>query len=1631
MSRLLSFYLSIFIFASSNLHAVPYLPKRAAVGIYVLGPKELIVGTQVSYRISLHWANSPKTTGPLPHAKVKLSLVSSKNKIIRVLTRGKSDVNGDLKIRFIVPSLKKDKYKLRVDARSTLGRSRESFDVNLIAGGKILLTTDKPLYRPGQRIHIRALALRSIDRKPLFNEIIRWKIYDPAGNKIFSSINKTSAFGIASTSFDLADEIIIGDYRIEALLANDADSDIQNSKVINISRYQLPSFNIDLKTNHQSYRPEEILQGKLSATYFFGKAVPNAKIRLTLAVKNCSKLANELRCKDENPVHLYSQTDENGNARFRFKLPKGRIGICDEGELKLTADVYDGSGEKRSTTIVRPFSELKLQIAMVVPNGSLVRKLPNRIYILVADLWGRPVKYARVLVEALGTRFPLISDDLGIAILTDFVHSDKTSCTIHGKKGIAFKIQANHGLRYRGTYHECIPFNKDKLVLRTTTPLVRPGQSLKVMIRSNDANSGESAYLDLIRKNQSIISLSAPFQKNVATFSIPTDRPLSGFVALHGYRILSDGVRISASKKSAFIQSPSHLIIESKLDKKIYRPGDRARLTLQIKDSRTQKGVVAALGLHGVDQSLLSLIKKRDDLRVFFSLPAYALKESKKLSIQPNRKSLADWILSANSDPRAKRAMEVLLAAVSPHKRYSFESSPWIDRENAWEEQLSEIVSRLKIGVETLTLGIRTSKGWAFHPDFVKRLVKGKILSQRYLRDPWQRIVRPKMISDSEYSNFEELATEAAPIKLDQLYLKMKDSLHRLDFKYEKFKGISKKYLPVIIPSNFIATMKRRNILRATELYDPWGYRFRRRKLKHKLLQEYKTGLISRYEIFSVGPDGRENTEDDIVSEGERWFYENEKELAKLLDDLEKGRSGYGFSGHGSSGGTIGCRHYHSLPKISEGKPLRRRRKLSRTRSHFPETLLWKPEVITDKNGKAEVSIPLSDSITQWRIQTYASSLQGQFGVSSTLLNTFKPLFIRPKVPEYLSEGDQITIPVMIRNYTKKNISLELFFDSKPGLMLLKSPSKVQLTLKPSASMIHRFHIKADQIGTHKVLFGVISKTKGKYFEDKVEKTTEILPDGKEISFVINGSTQATEKIHRLNLPPKLIDRSLHAHLSLQPGPLSEIQKGLAGLLKEPIGCFEQTSSALYPNIMILDYLKTTKEKDKQVEKKALRFIRSGYQRLLSFEVKGGGFSYYGEYPANLMLTAYGLKEFHDLSRFTHIDSNILDRTMSWLIDKEHKDGSWSRYRRKKKNLSKREFLNNVQLTAYIANIFAQLRPQGKTVKRANRFIVKYLASLRDPYTLSLIARFFATTKQNDKLNHVLNTLWKIRLRKNNEIRFLNTTPSLTYSSGITHQIETIANCAIAMIESGKWHQEAHQLNQTLIKNRDKSGAWHSTQATILALRALTAKRKYHKRINGTLAIKVDGYLKQNIHIKKNRQGLYQVNLDPFLTKNSKQIAISFKGKGVLQYQIAGSYWSKTKPIQKIPSNKDLRIDQRVEISDVELNDKSLRLRVTALNKSDQALNMPMIIVPLPPGLSISGESLAKAARKADAKKVELRNYSAVFYFAQLGANEKIDITLNFRAHHPLRVKQRAATIYEYYTPEHRAESKSLWLELK
>src|SRR6202042_2420077 len=97
-------------------------------------------------------------------------------------------------------------------------------------------------------------------------------------------------------------------------------------------------------------------------------------------------------------------------------------------------------------------------------------------------------------------------------------------------------------------------------------------------------------------------------------------------------------------------------------------------------------------------------------------------------------------------------------------------------------------------------------------------------------------------------------------------------------------------------------------------------------------------------------------------------------------------------------------------------------------RSFFPEALYINPEIITDKDGGASITIPIADSITTWRMAMLASTMHGALGSGTSSLKVFQDFFVDLDLPVTLTQGDRVSIPVAAYNYSgaQGDVSLSL-----------------------------------------------------------------------------------------------------------------------------------------------------------------------------------------------------------------------------------------------------------------------------------------------------------------------------------------------------------------------------------------------------------------------------------------------------------------------------------------------------------------------------------------------------------------------------------------------------------------------------
>jgi hypothetical protein len=1552
-----------------------------AFGLHVVAPTRAATGSVVAVRAAAHLAVSEDETRPLPGAEIRAQLVAADGKVLaRAAGRSGGDGTADLRLR--LPDLPPGQHTLKVEGAAPAGRAQHEGRLEITTGGRVLLTTDKPLYQPSQTIHFRALALRPIDLRPLGGRELLFEVEDPRGNLVLRQAATTSKFGVAAADLRLADEVNLGTYRIRAVIRPQAGlTEVRDERTVKVARYSPPRFKVTITPDRPFERPGAKATGVVEARYFFGKPVAHAQLWL-----------------DNGPYRVQGKTDAAG--KYRYQMPTRYAGA-----LTLTARVRDGAEHEESAARTIPVESEPFRVEVLPEGGEVVAGLENLIYVTAVAPDGEPVRGATVQGPGGAAR----TDDAGVAAVPytpPAYERWRTIFTVTVRSAAGQQVRTTSYLQVSRSWSSELP-----VLLRPTRVLVPRGAPIGAEVVTSLQQG--MAYLDVIKDGQTVRSVAAPVVKGRARLAAPADDAAFGSLLLQAQVVDGAGKRGAASRM-VYVERQRALRLEVSPDRPSYAPGDRAVLRFRTVDASTGAGAPAQIGVVMVDDAVLAMAPMRTGMeRVFFTLAREAESPRYALRFKPAGYTMERLVSESGRDAIRERVARVMLAGVVAPRLGRWETDPWRDRQTAWRAQVPRLARAVEEFMQRHDAGVRVGGEWRFREDLFPAMVAAGTLKAEEARDPWRRTVAPATLARVDYRfRFADYARRVVEAKQRRAYAKLTAGQKTLA--REKVAGRPDRSSPHVFD-----TEDARRLCDARDLVDPWGNEMRVLR-GTRYLYPYYGQFLSRWVLTSAGPDGEFGTDDDVTPPGDEYRPPKPGQKVKsarggVLSVLSGtgygyGRGGLGLRGIGAGGGGSGSGSIGlgSMGTIGRGGG-------ERIRENFPETMLWKPDLLTDADGRAQLAVEVADSITTWRLLAVATAEDGRIGTAELGVRVFQDFFVDIDLPGRLTVGDEVAVPVAVYNYQKQPSHVLLRLEAAPWFERLSADEQA-IDLGPGQVGVRYFRIRAARIGSH----GLTVHARGGALTDAVKRSTRVAPDGVAVETSISERLQggATQEIE---VPADAIDGASRLAVRVFPGPMSQALDGLDGMIRMPSGCFEQTSSSTYPNALILEYLRRTRTGKAETLRKAEEYLALGYQRLLSFEVHGGGFSWFGGAPANQVLTAYGLNEFHDIARVRFVDRAVIDRTTRWLIAQQRADGGFDP---DKENLFDGAVDamagNRVRTTAYVALALARSGNRGPAVKKAVAFVRAHLAAVKDPYTLALAADLLATVKDAEA-PRVLGRLWAARQAERRGVSFAPAQPTLTHGGGRTGRIETTAIVAEAHYAARREPARAKAALDYLIASKDAFGSWSSTQATIMTLRALIAAADAQQTGRGVVGVTVDGVDVGSVALDE-RSGdvTHELDLRRFARPGKHRVSLAFRGSGEPMYQVvARVFRPRTAVAAPAPGALRLAVEyDRATLAPTE--QVTARVRMQAAGGATIA--MPVAEIGLPPGFAVDDDALEKLVKARRIDKYGRGAGSLILYLAELRPGRPLEIEIPMRAKMPARVLTPPSVAYEYYQPESRAE---------
>jgi hypothetical protein len=706
-----------------------------------------------------------------------------------------------------------------------------------------------------------------------------------------------------------------------------------------------------------------------------------------------------------------------------------------------------------------------------------------------------------------------------------------------------------------------------------------------------------------------------------------------------------------------------------------------------------------------------------------------------------------------------------------------------------------------------------------------------------------------------------------------------------------------------------------------------------------------------------------------------------------------------------------------------------------RLRHVFEETAYWAPSLETDAQGHAGLHFRLPDSLTTWKLHALGSTGDGRFASLDQTFKTFQPFFVDLDAPQVLTVGDEITLPVNLRNYTAHSIALPVVARTADWLSLL-SPSTVQANVPSNGTKAVSFGIRAVKTAEA----GPLRITAANAMEgDAVEKTVRVHPDGEpravEASTLLRGGSTTLV----LHLPADAIPGSLHAELLLYPNLGGHLLHSMKAVLERPYGCGEQTISSAYPSLLYLELL-TASGTPSPSQAEAQTYLQQGYDRLLGYFGAGGGLTYWGrddEVP-DAALTAYGIEFLTEAEPYITVDRSRIVDAIGWLIASQQPDGSWKPHYGE----------TNADHILYVAEVLKRAIANGNTAKsaskdlqdRANAAISKALAwaarsvaAVNDPYANALRLRLSDDATTSARLR---SELAQTAISDRQGAHWASEGHSPFYGWGRAGELETTA-VVLKALEQGQGSSEDKALSSEalnyLLRSQDRYGIWYSGQATVRVLQALlplAADEMKSAAGSQQLHLTVDGSpLSDNnaetLHADpKLLDAPRTLDLTPLLKPGHNELVFpNSSATSLASAEVSASYYvpwidSATPAAAKTRTGSDYGLDFSYACAaDGARVGQPIDCTVSTRRFGSNSYGMMLAEVGLPPGADVDRASLAKLLDNWTISRYELQPDRIVFYLWGWRP-EGSHFSFRFTPRYAIRAKTAPATLSDYYNPD-------------
>ncbi|XP_029941659.1 complement C3-like [Salarias fasciatus] len=714
------------------------------------------------------------------------------------------------------------------------------------------------------------------------------------------------------------------------------------------------------------------------------------------------------------------------------------------------------------------------------------------------------------------------------------------------------------------------------------------------------------------------------------------------------------------------------------------------------------------------------------------------------------------------------------------------------------------------------------------------------------------------------------------------------------------------------------------------------------------------------------------------------------------------------------------------------------------TRSSFPESWLWTdvdlpacPAGGPCKLTSVEKSFPLPDSFTTWQFTGISLSRTHGICVGEPLeVIVQKEFFIDLRLPYSAVRGELLEIKAILHNYSPDAITVRVDLMETQHVCsaaFKHGPYRQEVNVGPQTTLSVPFIIVPMREG--EVQIEVKAAVKDSSLSDGIMKWLRVVPGGvlvrssKIITLDPEGGIQEeilNSQIPRKDMIPHSIE-STHIFITGREDVSALVESVVSGkqmgaLIYQPSGPGEPNMIHMTYPVSATIYLDRTNQWEAvgfHKRDEALKYIKTGYYRELTYRKKDGSFVSWANRPSSSWLTAYVAKVFTMAHSLVAVQEEVICDAIKYLIlNTQQPDGMF----REVGTVLHAEMTGDVKgsdteasMTAFKLIAMQESRPLcaatvnslSGSIDKAVSYLERRLDSLTNPYAVAMTSYALAN---EGKLNR--------------EVLYSFVSPDLSHwpvPKGHQYTLEATAYALLALVKTRAF-EDARPVVRWFTQQQFVGGGYGSTQATLMVYQALSEywinaeKPEYHLNVDIFMPGKPKPY---KFNVNRENHHLTRTLKSNGINHN---MTVRATGSGAAIVKMVSVYYALPQEKQSDCQRFNMSVELIPEKMDVE--EKVFQLRIEVLhNDKERDSTLTILDIGLLPGFTVDTDDLnllsqgrAYTIAKYEMNTVLSERGSLIIYLDKVSHIRPEEISFRVRQTLKVGVLQPAAvSVYEYY----------------